>query len=257
MDRTLPDHTAREHPGATRAGTATAPAEQGTEAPVATEPCTARAATAAPGGPAAGSCSPVGMRRLARSLVWDVGLPVLGYYAARAAGCDEYLAMLAGTLIAAARTLLVAVRHRRLDPFAAFLMVIFGIGLALTLLTGDPRFMLVKQAVTGAVAGLVFLGSCLVHRPLTRAAALRFADPEAAARIRAGWAEPAGRRPWYVSSLVWGVGLLLESVLRVGVVYLLPFDVAVGASTALEVAAFALLIGWTVRFGKAAPATRS
>jgi hypothetical protein len=44
----------------------------------------------------------------------------------------------------------VALRDRRVDPFAMFLMVVFGAGLALTFVTGDARFMLPLDVAVGA-----------------------------------------------------------------------------------------------------------
>lgn len=185
-------------------------------------------------------------RRMAGSLAWDIGLPVAAYYGARLLGCGEYVSLLAGTLASALRVGVVAVRDRKLEPFAAFLMVMFGFGLALSFATGDARFVLAKDSATTGIAGLVFLGSCLAHRPLTYYATLRFAGEGGAAAVRERWLDPAARRGWYTASAVWGAGLLLEAVLRIAVVYLVPLDTAVAASTALQVTALTLLIGWTV-----------
>ncbi|MBB6376983.1 hypothetical protein BKA01_004241 [Pseudonocardia eucalypti] len=197
------------------------------------------------------------LRRMTGSLAWDIGLPVAAYYGARLLGCDDYIALLAGTLTSALRVGVVAVRDRRLEPFAAFLLVTFGFGLALSFATGDARFMLAKDSATTAIAGLVFLGSCLVRRPLTYDATLRFAGAGGVAALRERWLDPVARRRWYVASVVWGAGLLLEAVLRIAVVYLLPLDTAVVASTVLQVTAFTLLIGWTVRSTKRALAAEA
>ncbi len=50
----------------------------------------------------------------------------------------------------------------RLDGFAAFLMALFAVGFALSFATGDARFTLAKDSVGTGVAGLIFLGACLV-----------------------------------------------------------------------------------------------
>ncbi|HEY1970195.1 MAG TPA: VC0807 family protein [Pseudonocardia sp.] len=188
-----------------------------------------------------------GMRALFVSMFWDVGLPVLAYYVARALGCDEYIALLAGTVLSGLRLLWVAVRDRRLDPFALFLLVVFGVGLGLTFLTGDPKLMLLKDVATSALAALFMLGSCVVGRPLTFYAAQRFAGPAGAAELRARWIEPEMRRHFYRMTLVWGTGLLLDAVARVALICLLPLDTAVGASSALMAVGYGALIFWTVR----------
>jgi hypothetical protein len=45
---------------------------------------------------------------------------------------------------------------------------------------------------------------------------------------------------------VWGIGLLAEAILRIPIVYLLSIDIGYLVSELMLVAAFALLIGWTV-----------
>jgi hypothetical protein len=201
-----------------------------------------------------------GTHRMLRSLFADVGLAVLAYYGARLIGLSEYTALLAGTVVSGLRLAWVALRSRRLDPFAVFMMVLFGAGLALTFATGDARFVLVKDSFTTGLAGLMFLGSALVGRPLSYYAAQRFAGPAGAAAVRERWSDPRARRAFGQSSLVWGLGLLTESLARLPLIYLLPLDVAVGASTVLQVVAYSALIAYTLRFGKrmrAAAAARS
>ena len=194
-------------------------------------------------------------RQLVMSMAWDIGPSVAAYYGARALGCTEYVSLLAGTVASALRLGWVAVRDRRLDPFALFLMVLFGVGLALTFVTGDARFVLVKDSLTSLLAGGFFLGSVALRRPLTYYAAQRFSGGAARAGLVAQYtADPAFRRRFYVSSLVWGGGLTLESLLRIPMVFLLPIDTAVGASNVLMIAAYGLLISWTVRSTKRASA---
>jgi len=191
------------------------------------------------------------LRGMVSSMFWDVGLAVVAYYGLRLLGFDEYVALLAGTIASAGRITWVAVRARRLDAFAVFLLILFAVGLGLTFVTGDARFVLVKDSATSGVAGLIFLTSLAIGRPLTYYAAQRFAGPAGAVELRArAAADPAVRRRYSVSSAVWGAGLLAEAVLRIPLAYLLPLDVAVGASNLLMAAAYTALITWTIHYSK-------
>jgi intracellular septation protein A len=190
---------------------------------------------------------------LIRMMLLDVGLPLLAYYGLHALGVSDYRALLAGTVVAGLRVAFVALRNRKLDGFAGFLMAMFAIGLALSLVTGDARFMLAKDSVGSAVAGLIFLGTCVVGRPMPFYAAQRFSATTS--EKRAWWntmwqTTPAFRRGFRVMSVVWGVGLLTEAAVRVQLIYVLPIHVMVGLSTVLQVAAFTLLMTWTVGYGK-------
>lgn len=197
-----------------------------------------------------------GPRRLLMSMFWDVGLAVLAYYGARALGLSEYAALLTGTLASGGRLLWVAVRDRRLDPFAGVLLVLFAAGLALSFVTGDARFLLAKDSAISGVAGLALLGSCLVGKPLCYLAALRMAGPARSELAARAAADPALRRRFAQLTLVWGGGLLAEAVLRIAVVYALPIDVAVGASTLLQLTAMGGLIAWSVYQAKRGQARR-
>jgi hypothetical protein len=188
-------------------------------------------------------------RTLLRGLAWDVGLPVATYYALHLLGVSDWVALLASTLVAALRVVLVALRQRVLNPFATVMLLVFGIGLALTFVSGDPRFLLVKESfVTGAV-GLTFLVTALRgRRPLTLAAQQSW-QPLRADELAAEYRdEPDVRRGHRFVSTVWGVGLLTEAAIRVPLVYLLPPSVMVGLSTAMAVLAFGGLAVWTGRY---------
>jgi hypothetical protein len=183
----------------------------------------------------------------------EVGLPVLTYYGLHAVGISDYRALLAATVVAGLRLAFVALRNRKLDGFAAFMMAVFAVGLALSFVTGDARFMLAKDSVGTTIAGLIFLGTCVVGRPLSFYAAQRFAAT--AGRSQTWWNDkwqtsPAFRHGFRVMSLTWGVGLLVEAAVRIPLIYVLPIDLMVGLSTVLQLAAFALLITWNVWYAR-------
>ena len=90
------------------------------------------------------------------------------------------MALLAGTLAAGVRIVWVAARDRTWNAFATVMLVSFLVGLGLALVSGDPRFLLLKDSVLTGTIGICFLVSTAVGRPLTLAAA------RAGARAAAG-----------------------------------------------------------------------
>lgn len=193
-----------------------------------------------PDGPAA--------RGLVGTLFLDIGLSVLAYFAAELLGASTYVALLTGTVVSGLRMLWVAGRQRRVDPFALFLLAMFGAGLALTFLTGDVRFVLAKDSAMSCTAGLVLVVSCLVKRPIAFYAAQRFARSAGSAQyeeFQGGAGTGVMRARWVRVSLVWGCSLLAESGLRIAAIYLLPIDVAANFSQALMVTVYAGLFLWT------------
>jgi hypothetical protein len=181
-------------------------------------------------------------------LAWDVGAPLVGYYTLHLVGASDWVALLAATLAAGVRILWVAVWTRRMTWFAAVMLAIFGVGLALAFIGGDPRFLLLKDSFGTAVLGIVFLTSLLTPRPLTLTASQAWKPRQAAQLGRLYRSEPAVRRVFHISTLGWGLGLLTEAVLRVPLIYLLPLDIAVGLSTAMMITAMITLAIWNAAY---------
>lgn len=187
------------------------------------------------------------------ALGWDIGAPIIVYYPLRLLGVPIVLAMAAAVAIALGRIAFVAIRDRRFDGFAALMATMFGLGLILTVITGDPRVILAKDSVTTGVVGLAFLGSCVVGRPLMYALARRMLPPERQAEADAKMrTDPRYRTHLVRLSLLWGVILLGEALLRIVLVYALPVDVMFGLSHVLQFAAVGLGILGSVLYGKRA-----
>jgi hypothetical protein len=183
---------------------------------------------------------------MVRGLVLDVGLPLVTYYVLHAAGTSDRVALLAATLAAGTRIVVVAVRRRVLNAFGLVMLVIFGLGLVLTFATGDVRFLVLKDSIGTGVLGLLFLCFAAAGHPLTLAAT-RTWDPQRAATMAEYHRRvPAVRHGHFVASMVWGIGLLAEALLRVLLVFLLPISVVVGLSSVLVVVVIGSLLAWTL-----------
>ncbi|GLZ44870.1 hypothetical protein Acsp06_10550 [Actinomycetospora sp. NBRC 106375] len=103
-------------------------------------------------------------------LLWDIGIPVAGYYVLHLLGATDWVALLVATVAAGLRLVWVAVRDRRVTWFGAVMLMMFGLGLALAFASDDPRFILLSDSFTTSVVALGFLGSLLVGEPLTLSA---------------------------------------------------------------------------------------
>jgi hypothetical protein len=110
---------------------------------------------------------PSGHRASVAGLACDVGLPLIGYYTPHGFGASDCAALLTATAAAGARLIWVAARTRQITWFASVMLAVFGAGTALTFTGGDARVLLLKDSVTTAMIGAVFLVSLLSERPLT------------------------------------------------------------------------------------------
>jgi hypothetical protein len=106
-------------------------------------------------------------------------------------------------------------RKRRVD--AVSILVIAGIVLSLLAFLGGGsiRFLQLRENLVTGLIGLVFLGSAAIGRPLiyqlARAGKLRESKSEAE-RFEGLRDKPAFRRGMNVMTLVWGFGLLAQTV---------------------------------------------
>ncbi|MEY9845989.1 VC0807 family protein [Streptacidiphilus sp. MAP5-3] len=173
-----------------------------------------------------------------------IGLPLAGYYTLHALGASDWAALLAATAATGARLVAVGAWTRRVSWFAAVMLAVFGVGLALAFVGGDPRFLLLKDSFSTAALALVFLASLLGDTPLTLVGAQNWKPHQAQALRHLYAGEPTARRAFRTSALGWGLGLLAESALRVPLVYALPVPVAVGASTAWMITALCAIAVW-------------
>jgi uncharacterized membrane protein len=192
------------------------------------------------------------LRPLFQTILLDVAPPLVAYYGLRAAGVSEYVALLSATVLSGLRVVHGVVKSRRLDPFAIYLLLTFGLSLAVGLATSDARLILVGNTFVNGLGGLFFLGSCFVGTPLTQVVGERFRRPEvvdeaAAARLR---------RVHVQLSAMWGIGLLIEVGIRLVVIAHLSVDAANGVNSAITLPVIGLLVLATVVAGRrsAAPA---
>lgn len=169
-----------------------------------------------------------GGRRFLLQLLVDVAAPVALFYVLRDLGASTFAALLAGAVLPVVAAGLYWLRDRRLEGMAAFMAGVMLAGMLVSLISGGTRFMLARDGWVTAVAGLFFLGSTAAHRPL----AYLGARPLLEGRFRSDgtpwetlWqTEPAFRRIWRVSTVIWGLALLADAAARIALSYTLPLD---------------------------------
>ena len=203
------------------------------------------AEAAAAGSPPAPTAppSPVGLKRQLALLVLDIGAPIGLYYGLRAAGMSNLVALGAGAIVPAVGVIVQLVTRRRLDGVGGVVVVSVLATIVLSLITDSSRFLLARDGFITALWGLWFLATLQARwGPLSRRpAAFALARPLMEGRRAFGsaswdqlWAdEPKFRRIWRVSTIVWGVGLLADAVLRVLMSYTLPIAVVPALAGAL------------------------
>ncbi|WP_104055888.1 MULTISPECIES: VC0807 family protein [unclassified Arthrobacter] len=187
------------------------------------------------------------LKRLMRGLrlAADLLLPLALFYGLRAMGVSAYLALLAGTAVSLAGTAVDVVRRRTLGPVTAFVITLMVFSTGVSLIAGDVRFLLARGAWATGLAGAWFLASAFTRRPLV----YLFSRPLLEGRF--GWPGdwdavwervPRFRRVWRVTSVAWGLALIIDCVLRIFMAYTLPVDSVPSLSAALSALTTVVLI---------------
>lgn len=174
-------------------------------------------------------------RAMVRAVVIDVAVPLAVYYALRAAGASQWLALLAGAAAPAAQAGYTLARKRSVDWFAMTVLVIILASVAASFIGGSPRFLLARDGCLTGLIGLGVLVTLGTRRPVmfTVGRAMVRTVGESTDAWDERWDRSAPfRRVWRVVTAVWGVGLLLDASARVLMAYALPVDVVPALSTA-------------------------
>ncbi|MGW2424448.1 VC0807 family protein [Streptomyces sp. NPDC001709] len=187
---------------------------------------------------------------LLRSLALNVVAPPAVFYGLRAAGTGLWWAVLASAVPPALAALPTVARERRTGMLGILVFGMVALGAALSAVTGSPRFMLAKDGWMTGVVGLVFLAT-LRGQPLIYRLLSSVAKGGRRAELAHNWqASPTFRHVMRLLTAIWGVGLLLDSVVRVVIAYTLPVDSVMLVTTLQYVALFAALEIFSRRYAR-------
>lgn len=173
-------------------------------------------------------------------LLTDLILPVVLYYLLRQAQVSVYISLLVSTAIPATIAVIRLIRTRRIDGLALYAMTVMVLGTAVSLIDGSTRFMLAREGWLTGITGLWFLLSVRVgRRPLAFLYSRPMLEQRLARRgVPGDWEQlwdqlPGFRRIWRVATVLWGLALLGDAIVRVSMAYSLPIDIVPALSMPL------------------------
>ncbi|MFC5215749.1 VC0807 family protein [Streptomyces coerulescens] len=183
-----------------------------------------------------------GLRDFAPLLI-DVALPMGAYYLLKNGfGTSTVTALAVSSVVPAVRTGWGLLKSREVNGMAALILFVNVVSLLLSFVAGDPRLMIAKDSAVSSTIGIIV--SVVLGKPMMTAGMKPWvvkgdSGREAAwARLHAGSAR--FRRAERMFSLVWGVVLLAECVVRIVGAYTLPVDTMVWAGNVIMVVAMGL-----------------
>ncbi|MGW4650581.1 VC0807 family protein [Kitasatospora sp. NPDC004289] len=184
-----------------------------------------------------------------KPLAVDVALPLGAYYLAHSVlGMGLVASLTVASAVPVVRTVAGLLRERRVNALAAVMLVVNVAGIGLSLVAGDARLMLVKDALLSSVIGGSMIVTALLGRPLMTAGMKPFVVKGRAGR-EAAWGRlmatsAAFRRNERNFSLAWGSVLVAECAVKAVCAYVLPVETMVWLGTVMLVAA--IVVGCVV-----------
>jgi hypothetical protein len=207
-------------------------------------------------GQPSGTRQPTAARRQSLSgMAVDVLAPVGLYYGLRAAGVGVWLALVAGSAPPALSSLVGLLAGRRRDGLGLSVMALLLLSSGVSLLAGSPRVLLARDGLLTGTWAIWFFLSLRARRPVTFAFSRpllegrRVFDPVTRRWVPRGpdswdalWEHvPEFRRIWRVVTVIWGLALLADAVIRLLMAWMLPVSVVPGLGGALWPVTFVIL----------------
>ncbi len=195
------------------------------------------------------------LRSLIPNLIINGGFPVLLYLVLKGRGVADVPALVAGSVFPLGYTAWDLARARRIDVIAAISLFFIVVGAAASLISGGPRFALVKESFFTGLSGLVFFGSLLAPRPLMFYIIQEFAtggDPQRAHVWTDLWQYPGFRHSMRMMTAMWGTAFLADALIRAALTFILTTTLLLVVSPLLFFGVFALTLVLTMSYGKRA-----
>jgi hypothetical protein len=192
------------------------------------------------------------LRSIAMIAIFDIGGPLLAYHLLQSNGVGTVPALVLSGVLPAIGVIIGIIRHRRVDAVGVLVLAGIVVGAVLGLVSHNPKLVLDEGSVSTGVFGLICLGSLATDRPMMYRFALEFTGPDTErGREFADLRQyKEFRRAFVVITVVWGAAYLVEAAVRVLIVQETSAGTALAVSKVLPYAVAAVLIAWTVGYGR-------
>ncbi len=149
-------------------------------------------------------------------------------------------------------SLLELVRSHKLNVISVLVIAGIAASLLVTMLGGNPRFLLVRESFITGIFGVVFLASLWFQRPMLFYIVKATVSKQgiAEAEFAGKWSIPGFRHTFYLMTVVWGIGMIVEALLRIFLAFVLPIEQVLVVSPVLGYGFYLVLLGWSIWYGK-------
>lgn len=180
-------------------------------------------------------------------------LPLVGYVLL-SPHMSEVAALTIVALIPALDNAFTFAKYRHFDVFGLFMLAGLVLSIGVVLLGGDKKFILIKESFLTGALGLVMLVSLVFPRPILFYFASHFTagkDEAAQAAFAAQWVRHYFRFVMYLMTIVWGLDLVGEAIVRTFLVLTIDStEMFLAISPVVQYGFLGAAIAWTVWYAR-------
>ena len=191
-------------------------------------------------------------RSVATSIIINGLIPLL-VYKVMLLYFSSFVSLIAATTIPLFDSLYSILKLKKIDVFALLMLTGFTLGIIALFLGGNEKLILLRESFVSGILGLVFIASLFLSRPLIFYLAKRFmanGDSAIEALFDDNWNYPYFRFSMRLLTVVWGVVLIGEAVIKVYLVYHLSIVAFLAVSQFVFYGALGVAIGFNVIYQK-------
>ena len=195
----------------------------------------------------------IDVRGILPSLLINAAAPLIAYQILTGNGMPTAQALTASAAFPVIGIGWSIARTRRADIIGLVSLAFLVVGVATSAISGDTRFILIKESMLTGVFGIFCLASLWLPRPLMFYFGRQFAstgDPARAAAFESMWQYPQFRAANRNMTLVWGIGYLCEAAVRIALSFALAIPVFLIVSPVLSITVTMALISWTLAYAR-------
>jgi hypothetical protein len=186
--------------------------------------------------------------------LFDIVAPFAAYFIVGKFGAPAFWGLALGGVIAGTSTAINSIKRKKLDTIGILVIVELFASIIFLLVLRDPRLLLIRPSFYTGIASIYLAATAFAGRPLSYDGAKPMAakdGPERLAAYERAWAESAEFRQTH-NFVTWGfaLALLVDSILRIVVVYKFPLNRAMWVSNIPHVAAIILIIASSALAGR-------
>lgn len=192
-----------------------------------------------------------GRRKFFITITISLIVPIALYYVLRKLGVSPVYSLLIGCIPAFLEVIYKIIKERTADKIALFTLSLLVIGGGFSLITGSPRWLLAKAGVFTGVIGVWVLLTTFRRPAIFQGLMHLQPSADGTAKWEHNWATyPAIRTAMRGINAFWGVGLIVEAIVRFILAYALPVDDVPGVTLVQFIVALVIIQVGSRRWGR-------